>query len=426
MSDAVILLVAFFGFLIVGVPVAACLGIAATLVIVTSGIPIALVAQRLAASIDSFTLVAVPLFIFAGDIMATGGIARRLVRLSLAVVGWMRGGLAAANVLASMVFGGISGSAGADIAAIGPVLVPAMKKEGYPEPYACAVTAASSTLGIIIPPSIPMVLLSATTGMSLIGLFLAGYIPGLIIASTLIGFAVIRATILGEGERRTFSFGELWHATSDAIWAVMAPVIIVGGIIFGVFTPTEAAAVGVIYAAIVSLVIYREMSLADLFRTATKSIVTTGVIVFIFACASLFAYVLTRAQVPQHIVELIASVSSEYWVQLLIINLFLLVIGMFLDPAAAIITLAPVLMPIAANLGMDPVHFGLMVIVNLAIGLITPPVGFGLFVAKAISGSSLRTISVSAIPFAVLMIAVLMLIAFVPAIVTVLPNLVLR
>ncbi|MGH6754222.1 MAG: TRAP transporter large permease, partial [Bradyrhizobium sp.] len=373
MSDGIVLLATFFGCLLLGVPIAACLGAAAIIVVLASGIPIALVGQRLVASIDSFTLVAVPLFIFAGDIMASGGIARRLIRLSLALVGWMRGGLAAANVFASMIFGGISGSASADVAAIGPVLIPAMKKDGYGENYACALTAATSTLGIIIPPSIPMVLLSASTGTSLVGLFLGGYLPGLLIAVSFIVFVVVRAVWLKEGQRRSFSLAELGKSLLDGVWAVVAPLIIVGGIVFGICTPTEASAVGVVYAAIVSIFVYREISFKGLFQIAIRSMMTTGVIILIFGCASLFAYVLTRAQIPQAIVEAISTITPEIWAQILIINLFLLVVGMFLDPAAAIITLAPMMMPIADHLGMDPIHFGLMLIINLAIGLITPP-----------------------------------------------------
>lgn len=426
MSDGIILLATFFGCLLLGVPIAACLGAAAIIVVLASGIPIALVGQRLVASIDSFTLVAVPLFIFAGDIMASGGIARRLIRLSLALVGWMRGGLAAANVFASMIFGGISGSASADVAAIGPVLIPAMKKDGYGEDYACALTAATSTLGIIIPPSIPMVLLSASTGTSLVGLFLGGYLPGLLIAVSFIVFVVIRAVWLKEGQRRSFSLAELGKSVLDGVWAVVAPLIIVGGIVFGICTPTEASAVGVVYAAIVSIFVYREISFKGLFQIAIRSMMTTGVIILIFGCASLFAYVLTRAQIPQAIVEAISTITPEIWAQILIINLFLLVVGMFLDPAAAIITLAPMMMPIADHLGMDPIHFGLMLIINLAIGLITPPVGFSLFVVKAITDVPLKAIAVSSLPFAILMIALLALITFVPSIVMTLPQLFLK
>lgn len=425
-SDGIILLATFFGCLLLGVPIAACLGAAAIIVVLASGIPIALVGQRLVASIDSFTLVAVPLFIFAGDIMASGGIARRLIRLSLALVGWMRGGLAAANVFASMIFGGISGSASADVAAIGPVLIPAMKKDGYGEDYACALTAATSTLGIIIPPSIPMVLLSASTGTSLVGLFLGGYLPGLLIAVSFIVFVVIRAVWLKEGQRRSFSLAELGKSVLDGVWAVVAPLIIVGGIVFGICTPTEASAVGVVYAAIVSIFVYREISFKGLFQIAIRSMMTTGVIILIFGCASLFAYVLTRAQIPQAIVEAISTITPEIWAQILIINLFLLVVGMFLDPAAAIITLAPMMMPIADHLGMDPIHFGLMLIINLAIGLITPPVGFSLFVVKAITDVPLKAIAVSSLPFAILMIALLALITFVPSIVMTLPQLFLK
>jgi len=426
LTDALVLLVTFFVLLVLGMPIAACLGIAALTMILALGIPIVVVAQRLAASVDSFTLVAVPLFILAGNIMAAGGIAHRLVRLSVALVGWLPGGLAAANVLASMIFGGISGSASADLAAIGSVMIPAMRREKYDEGYACALTTAASTLGIMVPPSIPMILLSAATGTSLIGLFLASYIPAAIIALGMIVAAVVRGIVTGEGARRPFSGKEIVASLIEGFWALLAPIVIVGGILLGIFTPTESASLGVVYVTIVSMLFYRELSLSQLWQTVVSSMVTTGVIIFILACASLFAYVLTNAQVPQKMVQALVSVAQSPWAYLVIINGLLLVVGMFLEPPAAIITLSPILLPIALKLGLNPVHFGLIIIINLAIGLIMPPVGISLFVAKAISGVSVKRISVNVVPFIVIMIVSLAVFSAFPEISLALPKLILR
>jgi C4-dicarboxylate transporter, DctM subunit len=410
--------------LAVGLPIAACLGLSALTMILAHGTPLVVVAQRLTASLDSFTLIAVPLFILAGNIMAVGGIARRLVRLSVSLVGWMPGGLAAANVLASMIFGGISGSASADLAAIGSIMIPAMRRAKYDEGYSAALTCAASTLGIMVPPSIPMVLLSAATGTSLVSLFLGSYIPAFIIALALVTAAVTRGLATGEGDRAPFSMKEVGRAFIDGVWALLAPVVIVGSILSGVFSPTEAASLGVVYVTLISCIVYREMTARQLWKTLVSSMATTGVIAFILASAGLFAFVLTSAQVPQTLVAALTAFSESPWCYLLIINVCLLFIGMFLEPPAAIITLSPILLPVALKLGLNPVHFGLMIVINLAIGLIMPPIGINLFVARAISGIPVHRIGVSVLPLIALMLVMLVVIVAFPQLSLWLPDLV--
>jgi C4-dicarboxylate transporter, DctM subunit len=363
-------------------------------------------------------LLAVPLYVLAGRLMMTGGVARRLVEFAVSLVGVLRGGLAAATVLTSMLFATISGSSAATAAAIGSTLIPEMEKKGYPRPFAAAVVASSGELGVIIPPSVPMVIYAVITGLSITDLFLAGILPGLLIGFSLIIAIVIVSTLKGYGERdaftlRTYVLG-IGAATKRASLSLVMPFIILGGIYGGVFTPTEAAVVAVAYALILGCFVYREIAFRDLPKIFAESAFTSAVVMVIVGFAFVFAYAMALMQAPQQIAGAIRGVSSDPMVFLLIVNLFLFVVGMFMETFAALIILAPVLAPVATQLGIDPVHFGLIMIVNLAIGMVTPPVGVNLFVACGIANVTMEQLMRPLLVFLGVLIVNMLIITYVP------------
>ena len=367
-------------------------------------------------AIDKFPLAAIPFFILAGNLMETGGISRRLVDFAKSLVGGVQGGLPMTCVLTCMIFAAVSGSSVATTFAIGAVLIPALIKHGYPTSYAAALQATSAELGVIIPPSIPMILYGVSAEVSIGELFIAGFGPGLLISAALMLFVWVYCKWKGwgknDGEGR-LSFGK---ATWQAGWALLMPVIILGGIYGGVFTPTEASAVAVFYALIVGVVIYREIGLKDLYAILRKSVVSSSVIMFIIANAGLFAFLITRAGVPEAIGEWLSKVlQSPMWF-LLGVNAALFVIGMFIETSAAIIVLAPILVPVAIHFGVDPVHFGTIMVVNLALGMITPPFGVNLFAACTVAKISLDQIVKHLLPFVLVIIGCLMLITYIPSI----------
>ncbi|WP_223425065.1 TRAP transporter large permease [Tateyamaria pelophila] len=405
---------------VASVPIAMSLGLAAIPTLVEKNIPFIAIPQVIFESLDSFALMALPLYVLAGRLMQHGGIARRLVDLAKALVSWVRGGLAAAVVMTSMLFATISGSSAATAAAIGSMLIPEMEKQKYPRPFSAATTAASGELGVIIPPSVAMVIYGVITGISITDLFIAGFLPGLMVGASLMTTAILVSWIMGYGERQPFELGPWARAVSLAFWqaslSLFMPIIILGGIFGGIFTATEAAVVAVFYALILSLFVYREISFKELPRIFASAAVTSSVVMIIVAFAAMFAFALHLLRAPQQIGMLLTTVTENPIYFLLLVNIFLLVVGMFMETFAAIVILGPILSPIAVSYGVDPVHFGMIMIVNLAVGMVTPPVGVNLFIACGIARISMEQLMRPLAVFLMVLIANLMVITYVPGI----------
>lgn len=372
--------------------------------------------KEMFASINKFPLAAIPFFILAGNLMETGGISRRLVEFAKSIVGGVQGGLPMTCVLTCMIFAAVSGSSVATTFAIGAILIPALIKHGYPTSYAAALQATSAELGVIIPPSIPMILYGVSAEVSIGELFIAGFGPGILISLALMAFVWVYCKIKGWGKNDGDGRLSLGRATLQAGWALLMPVIILGGIYGGVFTPTEASAVAVFYALIVGVVIYREIKVKDLYAILRKSAISSAVIMFIIANAGLFAFLITRAGVPDAIGRWLEAVLQSPTMFLLGVNAALFIIGMFIETSAAIIVLAPILAPVAMHFGVDPVHFGLIMVVNLAMGMITPPFGVNLFAACTVARISLDRIVGHLLPFVGVILVCLLVITYVPSI----------
>lgn len=371
-----------------------------------------LVAQRMYGGADSFPLMAVPLFMTAGVLMETGGISRRLVAFAESLVGWLPGGLAAVSIVSAMFFAGISGSAAADTAAVGAILIPAMVKNGYSRRYSGAVQAAAGSIGVIIPPSIPMIIFGVLTGASIGKLFAAGILPGLLMGVTLIIVALYIARRQGFTNRTPFAWATVWRTGKGAFLALGAPLLILGGILGGIFTATESAAVAVIYAMVVGLGVYRELKLKALPQLFINAAITASVIMFIITQATVFSWFLTIEQIPQAIAGTVLGLTDNPLLLLLLVNCVLLVAGTFLETTAALILLVPVITPMLPSLGIDIVQLGAIVVTNLAIGMLTPPMGVCLIVSCGLSESSLTRISRSVLPFLAALLIDLLLITF--------------
>jgi tripartite ATP-independent transporter DctM subunit len=403
---------------VAGAPIALALGMAALPTLVDRGIPLIALPQVVFDSLDSFALMALPLYVLAGRLMQQGGIAERLVSFAIAVVGWLPGGLAAAVVLTSMLFATISGSSAATAAAIGSVLVPELEKQNYPRPFSASVVASSGELGGILPPSVPMVIYAVITGGSITQLFIGGLLPGLMIGLSLIVTTTVVASLRGYGVRPPTT-AAAWaasvaRATRRAFLSLAMPVIILGGIYGGIFTATEAAVVAVAYALFIGVVVYREIALRDVARIFSDAAVTAAVVMIIVGFAATFAFALNLIGAPRAIASAIAAVSDDPVVFLLLVNVFLLVVGMFMETFAAIIILAPILAPEAQSFGIDPVHFGLVMIVNLAVGMVTPPVGVNLFIACGVARIRMEQLMRPLALFLAVLLANLMAITYLP------------
>ncbi|MCG1013375.1 TRAP transporter large permease [Tepidanaerobacter sp. GT38] len=413
-------------FLILGIPIGVSLGLASLCAILYSGIiDINYLAQTLITSTDSFPLMAIPFFVLAGDLMGKGGISKRLLKVADAIFGRFTGSLAFITVAGCIFFAAISGSGPATVAAIGGLMVPAMIESGYNKRFSAAVSASSGSIGVIIPPSIPMVMYGISTGVSITMLFMAGMIPGIIIGVLLMLYSYYYCKKHGykSTTSSSFSIKNLLSAVNEAKWSLIMPLIILGGIYGGVFTPTEAGAVAVIYGYIIGRFVYKELKLKDVPDILKNSALTTATVLIIVGTATSFGRILTIEQVPLTIANFIQSLTSSPAIILLLINILLLIVGTFMDTTAAIIILAPILFPIATSVGIDPVHFGIVMVVNLSIGFITPPLGVNLFVACGISKLSLEEMSKGIIPFFLVMVLALTIITYIPSVSLWLPRL---
>lgn len=421
---SIIITLAFLITLAAGIPVAFSLALTSLIVLLIIGdVPLQLIPQRMFTGMDSFPLMAVPFFILAGELMNSAGITQRIVRFSNALVGHIRGGLAHVNIVASMFFAGISGSAVADTAALGSILIPAMEKDGYDTTFSGAVTASSSVIGPIIPPSIPVVIFALVGSVSVGGLFLAGVVPGVLIGFGLMIVAYIISRQKNYGTKHPLvSLREFVSSLIGAFIPLLMPLIILGGILSGVFTPTEAASVAAAYAIVIGFFVLRTLKLKDLPGIFYRSMVTTSIILIVMACANIFSWVLGTEMIPQKVAMAISSITSNPLLFLLLINILLLIVGCFLEGLAAIIILVPILLPLSQQMGIDPLHFGIIVVMNLMIGLITPPLGLCLFVCCSVARVDLvRLIRVST-PFILVEIAALFIVTYFPQIVLFIPH----
>jgi len=420
------MVIVFFLLLLAGTPIAFAVGITAVLTFLRMDAPhlMTMVPQRFYSGVDLFALMAMPFFMLAGDIMNRIEITHKLVRLANALVGHIRGGLAHVNILVSIFFAGLTGAAVSDTAALGTMLIPSMEREGYDRGFAAAVTAASSIIGPIIPPSIIMVIYGSLMRVSIAGLFAAGIVPGVLVGLVLMVFAgvISKKRNYPIGEKRA-SIKEVGESAKGAIIPILMPLIILGGILGGVFTPTEAAAVAVFYALVVGFFIYRNLKLKDIPDLLYQMVKSNGSVFIILASAAILGWILSMEQVPEMVGGAILNISENPYVVLLIMNAIMLILGMFMDMTAGIIILGPILHPLAVSMGVHPLHFGIIMVVNLNIALMTPPLGACLFVACGISKLSLEKISKEILPFILAVLAALLLITFVPAISLTVPRL---
>ncbi|MFV0335205.1 MAG: TRAP transporter large permease [Tropicimonas sp.] len=424
MSNALILLGSFFGLLALGMPIAISIGLSTAIALVVTGIPLTFISQIVFSALDSFIFLAIPLFIMAGYVMEIGGLSQRIVNFATSLVGRITGGLGIVTVLACAFFAAISGSSPATVAAIGAMMIPSMIRKGYDSDFSGALTACAGSLGIMIPPSIPMIIYSISADISIGRMFLAGVIPGLLIATGLIVVTVLISMRRGyEGTGEKFRWDRVRKTAWEGKWALLTPFIVLGGIYSGTFTPTEAACITVVYALIVSLFVYRDMTLRDLYPVISRSAMTTGCVMIILGFAMAFARYLTIMQIPNQIAELILTITSNPTLILLIFIVMITITGIFIDTTAQILIYTPLLLPVLMKLGVDPYHFGIILIIGTELGLITPPVGVNTFVAKSISGSRLVDLSISIIPFLLSMLAIQVMLVFLPQLVTFLPNL---
>jgi len=419
-----LVVLAFLALFMLGFPVVLAIGLPSIAYLLLNDLPLQMVAQRTLYALDSFPLVAVPVFLFVGSLMNTAGISKHIYRFADTAVGRLPGGLAQVNIFGSLVFAGMSGSALADIGGIGRIEIDAMKSKGFNPAFASAVTSASAIVGPIFPPSIPLILYGTVTGVSVIQLLLGGILPGLLCVAALMIMTAWLSVRRGYPRAdRWPGWARLWADMKPALPALLAPVILIGGMLAGWFTPTEIAAVTVAYALLISSLFYRELTWARLIGAALETLRASSAILIIVAVAALFGWVLSVEQVPQAMTKFMLSISTEPWVLLLLVNVLLLVVGMFLDSTTAILVIAPIIAKPLMAAGVDPVHLGMVVIFNLMIGLLTPPMGLALFLVADIAKVRMQDVLREMLPFYVPLVATLLLITFVPAITLWLPRL---
>ena len=405
-----VLILSFVFFLLIGVPIAFVLGLTPLMAMMTQGeTPLILAAQRIFTGIDSPILMAVPFFILAGNIMSASSMTGRLVAFCNILVGWLRGGLAYVNVVISMIFAGITGAAVADTSAVGSILIPAMKKEGYDTDFAAAVTATSSTIGPIIPPSIPFIIYGVLAEVSIASLFLAGFVPGVLLGLFQMGVVGYYSRKRQYPKGRLPSLKEALKGVGDAVLVLMLPIIILGGILSGIFTPTESACIASFYALFISFFVYRDIRVRDLPRILINTGATSSLVMLVISMASIFSWLLAVEEVPQLVTEIVLKATANKYLILLFLNAILLIVGTFMETGASLIILTPVLLPLMVQIGVDPLHFGVILVLNLVIGLTTPPVGVCLFIACSIGRTSLERLSRAILPFLLASIVVLLI-----------------
>ncbi len=424
--SVIILFLLLFTLLVVGVPVAVALGLSSLIFILFDGIPSIVVLHNMFNGINSFPLIAIPFFILAGHLMNTAGITNKIFAFARSLVGWLPGGLGHVNVGASVVFAGMSGAAVADAGGLGNVEIKAMRDAGYDTDFSVGITAASSTIGPIIPPSLPLVIYGVMADTSIGQLFAAGLIPGLLMAFSLMAMVSWYAKIRNYPKDAKFSIRRLWLTFQSAFLPLLTPLIIVGGISTGVFTPTEAAVAAVAYSIFLGAVVYRTLSFAGIIRVSQETIETTAAILLIVASSTIFAWILTANQVADGFAAALLNFTDNKVAILLIMTLLVLVLGCFMETIAAITILVPVLLPIAVKIGIDPVHFGIILILNLMLGLLTPPVGMVLYVLAKVSDTPFERCVMATLPFLIPLVTVLLLLTFIPAITMWLPTLIYR
>ncbi len=418
------LFISFFFFLIIGVPVAFVLGLTPLVALITQGeTPLVLVAQRIFTGMDSPVLMAVPFFILAGNIMGAGGMTQRLVKFCNILVGPLRGGLAYINVAISMLFAGITGAAVADTSAVGSILIPAMKKEGYDSDFSAAVTATSSTIGPVIPPSIPFIIYGVLGEVSIASLFLAGFVPGILLGLFQMVVIWFYARKRQYPKRGRPPFREAIRVSLDAFLVLLMPIIILGGILSGIFTPTESACIALFYALFIGLFVYRDIHLRDLPQILIRTGATSSLVMLVIGTASIFSWLLASEEIPLSFTDAILALTHNKVLILLLVNILLLIIGTFMETTASLIILTPVLLPLMSKIGVDPLHFGVILVLNLVIGLTTPPVGVCLFVACSIGKTNLERLSRAIFPFLVASIAVLIICTYWEGLIMAIPKL---
>jgi tripartite ATP-independent transporter DctM subunit len=419
-----VLIGGFLLLLVIGVPVAISLAGSSLIYVMLEGVqPHLVVLHRMIGGIDSFPLLAIPFFIMAGSLMNSAGITNRIYDFALALVGWLKGGLGHVNVVGSVIFAGMSGTAVADAGGLGNIEIKAMRNHGYSVDFAVGITGASSTIGPIIPPSLPFVIYGVMANTSIGKLFAAGVIPGLVMALTMMIMVTYYAHTRGWHRDAKFSIVALWHTFKRAFLPLLTPIILVGGMTTGVFTPTEAAIAATVYAIFLGMAVYRTLSLKKLIKVSLETAETTALILLIVAGASIFGYLITLTKVTDNVSALVLSITTTPWIVLLLVNIFLLIVGCFMETIAAITILVPVLLPLMDKIGVDPVHFGLIMVLNLMIGLLTPPVGMVLYILARVAGISFERATKACLPFLIPLLVSLALVTYWPSMVMFLPNL---
>ena len=411
---SLVLALLFVVFMLMGLPIAFVIGASTMGALQLGGVPLMVVPQQMFSGINSFALVVVPMFILAGDIMAHGEISKRLVAFADSLFGFIKGGLSVVSVLAGMFFAAISGSGAATTAAVGASLVPELKRKGYDPASAAALIAASGTIGVVIPPSVPIIIYAVIAQESVKDLFLSGFIPGIAMGLGLMAIALVQGHKRAYPRGTELSLRSILRTLLSASWGLMAPLIILGGIFSGYFTPSEAAVIAVNYAILVSFFIYRDLTLTSFYQIVLRAGVTTAVILFVIAASSILSWALSSWQVPNAIAAFALSLSDNVYVLMFLIMLIILITGVFLETASALIILTPMLLPLAAQLGIDTVHFGIIIVVGLAIGMVTPPMAINLFVASSTANIPIERIARAVLPYLAMLIVVYLLIAYAP------------
>lgn len=425
--ESIILLGSFLLLFLLNVPISFAIGMSSVLTVIYNGkFPLSIITQSMGTGVDSFPLMAIPFFMLAGIIMSEGGIGLRLINFASSLVGFVKGGLAMVTVVTNMIMAGMSGSSVADSSATGSVLIPAMQKKGYTLPFTVSLVACASVIGIIIPPSIPFVIYGVISGTSIGQLFLGGAIPGILVGLSLMAISYYYARKENFPREEWGGLKKIWQEFKSSFFALMMPVIILGGILGGIMTPTESAAVAVVYAVIVGKFVYKELTLDKIPKILVESLVGTASVMFLVAVASGFGWLLASEQIPQMIAQTILSISTNKFIVLLIVNILLLITGTFMDLTAALIILGPVLIPLVQKVGVDPLHFGVIMTMNLGIGLVTPPVGVCLFVCCNIAKTTITKVAKALVPMIIAMVIVLFLVTYIPPLATYLPKMLVK